>query len=899
MKCPECNTKNPADVSICSNCGAQLLENIRMQTLDPPNDDLLSFRTKTIQTPVDELLGKSTFAGKYIIEREIGRGGMGVVYKARDIKLNRIVALKFLPKESIQDPEAKERFIREAQAAAALDHPNICTVYEVDEAEGKTFISMAYVEGQSLKKIIKENPPELSAAFDIAIQVAEGLDKAHKKGIVHRDIKSANIMLNEENRAQIMDFGLAKISGAQGFTKTGTTMGTIGYMSPEQAKGKATDFRTDIFSFGAVFYELITGQLPFKGESEALVLHSLLYDEPEPLKTHIEDIPEEWQWVIEKALSKDIDTRYQNTAELLSDLKILGAGLEGEADYPPIKRIKKSKLTAFKTATLKSWKRASWAQRLGVGLVLALLIAAAVIFWPFSGGVVPTAEAASLVALPAQVYGDAVDNYLAEAIPGTLSTMLSGIKWLATKVPPSSFEVEKVQGDLVKIGEAYNVKMCVISSVTIEMKNLILNVQLVEPLTKNVLWGKVYKGTRNNYIDLVREAARGILQAIQPEVSLIVSEVGLAKNSEAELVFRRGQYHSNRYNNLGQPEDFDNAFAAFKQVLQLDPDMADPAAEIAMLFKFKTEKGSPPQETIPEIDSWAHQALKINENCSKAWIALALNETLQPIPSWRKLLEYGIKASNFGKEDSMAHLALSYGFLYSGSFSLALEACLEARLLDPLYLPGSINASENLFMLGRNQEALAIADEILRIEPDIPWGLFNKSLILSNLNRLHEAADLLKRLEKLVAENKYPQEYLSLAQLVYNLNSEEEGVAKMALDSLLQIVNDPTIPNLTLRYLAGNVSQYLMATEKLDPMFHLLNKAMEAGIAIPYDIFLLNPKSQLFLRDPRFEEIIKSSKDQFKKILDILEDARSRGELPEYLEKPLADLFEKFGINGE
>jgi serine/threonine protein kinase len=279
IKCPKCHFDNPDDTLFCGKCGTPL-----------KSAEEISI-TKTLISPTERLKKGSTVAGRYKIIEELGRGGMGVVYKAKDTKLKRTVALKFLPQELTHISEIKDRFMREAQAAAALDHPNICTVHEVDEAEEKTFISMAYVEGQSLKKKIESGPLELDEALRIATQVAEGLEEAHKKGVVHRDIKSANIMVTEKGQAKIMDFGLARIAGGTLVTKEGTTMGTIAYMSPEQARGEEVDHRTDIWSLGVVMYEMLTGQLPFKGEHEQAIVYSILKEKPKPITELRSEIP--------------------------------------------------------------------------------------------------------------------------------------------------------------------------------------------------------------------------------------------------------------------------------------------------------------------------------------------------------------------------------------------------------------------------------------------------------------------------------------------------------------------------------------------------------------------------------------------------------------------------------
>jgi serine/threonine protein kinase/dienelactone hydrolase len=311
MKCAKCLYDNTEDSFFCKKCGTKL----------PLSDDVLLSQTKTIQTspliPDKGIL----IAGKYKIIVEIGSGGMGIVYKAADTQLRRNVALKFLPPELSRHPEAKERFIREAHAAAVLDHPHICTIYEVGEYEDKAYIAMAYVEGQSLREKIAGQPLPLDEALDLAIQVAEGLEEAHNKGIIHRDIKSANIMVTEKGQAKIMDFGLAKVEGESRITKEAKTMGTVAYMSPEQARGEAMDQRTDIWSLGVVLYEMLSGRLPFQGERETSIMYSIVHEEPRPLRAIKPDVPPELERIIQRALQKKAESRYSSAQEMLKDLR--------------------------------------------------------------------------------------------------------------------------------------------------------------------------------------------------------------------------------------------------------------------------------------------------------------------------------------------------------------------------------------------------------------------------------------------------------------------------------------------------------------------------------------------------------------------------------------------------
>ncbi len=320
----------------------------------------------------------------YEITEKLGEGGMGVVYKALDTKLKRPVALKFLRADVVEDAEAKERFLREAQAAAALDHPNICTVYEIDEAEGQTFLAMAFIAGRTIKDKISDRPLKLDEVIDIASQTAEGLKAAHSRGVVHRDIKPANLMLTEEGQVKIMDFGLAQLAEQSRLTKTATILGTPAYMSPEQTRRKPTDRRTDVWSLGVVIYEMVTGRLPFAGERQEAVLYAIGNEDPEPITALRAGLPIELDFIVGKALAKDAADRYQHVEEMIVDLRALERRTEsGGASAKP----------SGGPVTAASWemparsrrRRLAWA---GAAAVLVLTIAGAAL-WNF----LPTTEA--------------------------------------------------------------------------------------------------------------------------------------------------------------------------------------------------------------------------------------------------------------------------------------------------------------------------------------------------------------------------------------------------------------------------------------------------------------------------------------------------------------------------
>jgi serine/threonine protein kinase len=279
-------------------------------------------------TPAPAVSKDNIIAGKYRVQEELGRGGMGIVYKAEDLKLKRAVALKFLPPHLMDEPGLKERFLIEAQAAAALSHPNICVIHEIGESEGRPFIAMEYVDGETLRDKVRAGPLEPGEAVGLIDQVAAGLAEAHGKGITHRDVKSANIMVTPKGQAKVMDFGLAKLRGGSSLTRSQTTLGTVAYMSPEQARGEEVDNRTDLWSLGVVLYEMLTGKMPFRGDLDQTVIYAILHHEPEPLKKARPDIPPGVDEIVRQALAKKPGDRYQTMEEFREDIEAVAEGVK-------------------------------------------------------------------------------------------------------------------------------------------------------------------------------------------------------------------------------------------------------------------------------------------------------------------------------------------------------------------------------------------------------------------------------------------------------------------------------------------------------------------------------------------------------------------------------------------
>ena len=410
------------------------------------------------------MIGKTI--SHYKILEKLGEGGMGVVYKAEDTKLERTVAIKFLPQDLTRDEEAKKRFMHEAQAASALDHPNIGTIYEVDETEpaprepgGQMFIVMAYYEGETLKAKIERGPQPIDAAIEIALQIAQGLAKAHGKEIVHRDIKPANIMMTTDNVVKIVDFGLAKLAGRTKLTKDDATLGTAAYMSPEQTQGAEVDHRSDIFGLGVVLYEMLTGQVPFKGDYEQAVIYSILNEDPEPITGLRTGVPMEFERIVNKAMEKDQELRYQSAVDLLADLKKLSKGMETSEAAPTEKTFSK-KITKRK----KLWRVAI---PLGATLGLAL---AFLLLRPLFQEEPLVSSPKPIVVMPFEnLTGDESFNYLKAAIPNLLITNLEQSKYLSVVTWERMRDILKIMGidsvDVADIDKEAGFELCKLEGV--------------------------------------------------------------------------------------------------------------------------------------------------------------------------------------------------------------------------------------------------------------------------------------------------------------------------------------------------------------------------------------------------------------------------------------------------
>jgi len=494
------------------------------------------------------MIGKTI--SHYKIIEKIGSGGMGIVFKAEDTKLKRTVALKFLPPELLRDNAAKERFTQEAQAASALDHPNICSIFEIDETEDdQMFIAMGYYEGKTLNDKITYGQLEVDEAIDITVQIANGLSRAHEVGIIHRDIKPANIIITNRGEVKILDFGLAKLSGQTRLTKAGGTLGTVAYMSPEQTRGEEVDHKTDIWSLGVVLYEMLTGQLPFKGDYEQAIIYSILNEEPEPLP----DVPSEFENIVKKAIAKNPDERYQHINEILVDLK----------------KIKKDKEPQVKTVGYPEKKKTkNWIRKVSIPPATVLILILVFIFLKsFLSDSILISSPKPIAVLPFKnLTGDPQHDVLRETIPSLFITKLQQTQYLQVtdweRMRDILKRIEKGNIEIIDIDMDTGFEICRLDSVTdvitgdiskigdmFTVQIRVLDVKTKEMITSADSDGKGENSLVKQVDQLSEKIAKGIglsqrkIEDIQKPVSDITTN-----SLDALNFFRRGMYELYKYN---------------------------------------------------------------------------------------------------------------------------------------------------------------------------------------------------------------------------------------------------------------------------------------------------------------------------------------------------------------
>jgi serine/threonine protein kinase/Tfp pilus assembly protein PilF len=659
---------------------------------------------------IARMIGKTI--GHYRVLEKLGGGGMGVVYEAEDLRLGRHVALKFLPDDLARDPQALERFRREARSASALNHPNICTIHDISEEDGQNFIAMEFMAGQTLKQRLTSGPIPSDQLLDLAIQIADALDAAHSEGIVHRDIKPANIFITKRGQAKILDFGLAKLTGSQpgtsgelatlegNLTSPGTAVGTVAYMSPEQARGEELDARTDLFSFGAVLYEMATGRLAFSGNTSALIFDSLLHKAPtSPVRINPE-LPAELEHIISKALEKDRSLRYQSAGEMLADLKRLrrnssSGRVEAVAAETPAKARKRKLL---------------WAS----GAAIALgLVAAAVFLWR---GRSAQQEISSVAVLPfVNASNDPNTEYLSDGITESLINNLSQLPNLAVMSRSSVFRYKGKDVDPQTVARDLKVEGVITGRIVQRGDQLIISTELIDARTNRSLWGDQYDRKVSDLLATQQDITGAISAKLRERLSGENKQVakGGTSDPEAYQLYLKGRYYWEKRTRdaLEKAKDY------FNQAIEKDPNYALAYVGLADYYSTVPDYSPvPASDAAPRARAAAERALAIDNSLAEAHAALAA--------AYWNFYEFAAAEREFQRalelNPNYAHAHHWYGLFLSweARHPEAISHLRRAVGLDPLNLQYNCNLGQ---VLGNARQYDASVEQLkrtLEIDPN-------------------------------------------------------------------------------------------------------------------------------------------------------------------------------------
>jgi serine/threonine protein kinase/Tfp pilus assembly protein PilF len=757
--------------------------------------------------------------GRYSIVSSLGRGGMGEVYLAEDSKLRRKVALKLLPPQFMVTPDRLRRFEQEAQAASALNHPNILTIYEIGETDSTRYIVTEFIDGQTLRERMTQSALDLHEALDIAIHVASALVAAHRVKIVHRDIKPENIMVRrDDGLVKVLDFGLAKATGKDSAaapdsdvpirplvnTAPGMVMGTVAYMSPEQARGQTVDERTDIWSVGVVLYEMIAGKVPFAGTSANEVISEILSkDQPAPLARFSHDLPAELDRIVTKALKKDREERYQSTKDLLIDLEQLKQRLAFQAEQArskppdpnsPLPAAMGSQQVAFdsagpsaaSTANISVPPTASSAEYLiteikrhkrGVVSALAmlvLLIIAGLAYSIYSARSSKVIDA--MVVLPLiNASGDPNTEYLADGISETLINSLTQLPQLRVVARSTAFRYKGKEIDPQAVGRELNVRAVLAGRVRQVGDTLNIQVDLVDTTTGAQLWGEEYQRKISDVLSVKQDIAREVMARLRPRLSGEEQKQLFKRdttNAEAYQLYLLGRFYWNKYTEEGFRKSIEN----FKQAVEKDPAYALAYSGLADSYSLLGELSvAPPKESFPQARAYADKALVLDETLAEAHLSLGIVELLYEWewPGAEKELR---RAKELDPNNPQVYHFYGHYLQSVGRVEEAIDETKRGVKLDPTSLVINAELGWAYYCARHYDQAIAQGRKTLELDPNFVYTSWVIAQSYEQTGRYQESVAELKRARTIDANWPYIIAELGYAYAASGKRSEAEKI---------------------------------------------------------------------------------------------------------------------------
>jgi serine/threonine-protein kinase len=704
------------------------------------------------------MIGRSL--GHYRITAAIGAGGMGEVYRATDSKLGRDVAIKMLPAAVAQDPERLARFEREARSLASLNHPNIVTIFSVEEADGSRFLAMELVEGASLDTLLAPGGLPLSRFFEIAVPLADALSAAHERGIVHRDLKPANVMVTREGRVKVLDFGLAKLEAADSnpnltstptesraeLTSEGQVFGTVAYMSPEQARGGKVDARSDVFSLGVVLYQMVTGERPFRGASAVDLISSILRDTPPSATEGRGDLPPHLARILRRCLEKDPRDRYQTSRDVFNELKDLRAETLSETVSP-----QRSEPTAAVRAPRP--KPAAGKRRVGAAALAAVLVGLALFAarrWMPRTGSGPRAIQ-SIAVLPLDNYsGDAGQDYFAEGMTDELTSQLATLSQLRVISRGSTMQFKgKNRPPTPEIARKLDVDAVVEGSVIRSGERVRITVQLIDARSDRHLWAKSFERNSRDILALQDELASAIAREIHVKLTP-AEESRLARapdvNPEAYDAYLKGRYFFNRPSD----ENLSKAIALFEEATQKDPTYAPAFSGLsdALLWAGYNEGVLTASEARPKAKAAAEKAIALDDNSAEAHTSLA-NFKLWYEYDWTGSEAEFRRAFALNPNYAFAHDQFGIGLAFQGRFDEAIAEGKRAAALDPLSPQIPIDAAMALGFHGDYEAGRELTRRAAALDPTYFFAPFEEGWVEIQAGKFQDAVPKLRKAKAL------------------------------------------------------------------------------------------------------------------------------------------------------